>query len=218
MALRITCPYCSRRHELAEPYPLPGSDLHCWCGAALSISYPAGLMERLRKRGIRFQGDADGEELEEDAFMDSAVPKLRPNQHCPSTQRRSRHRAGSLRPPATKAQPVAPPLESSGNPASDLRRSTPGKNSKKYNHEAKDPHATPRRRHGGDVLASEALQAAREYEAAMNRRPQQRRPHPGKRSPKQARTRHSRGQPRDHCGHGRSGTLRRGPLRTRRHR
>ena len=68
MALRITCPYCSRKHELAEPYPLPGSDLHCWCGAALSISYPAGLMDRLRKRGIRFQGDPEPFEIEEESL------------------------------------------------------------------------------------------------------------------------------------------------------
>ena len=73
MALRITCPYCERRHELAEPYPLPGSDLHCWCGAALSISYPAGLMERLRKKGIRFQGDPGPGELQEDEFTEEEV-------------------------------------------------------------------------------------------------------------------------------------------------
>jgi penicillin-binding protein 1A len=71
MALRITCPYCSRKHELAEPYPLPGSDLHCWCGAGLSISYPAGLMERLRKRGIRFQDDPTSDELAQDDSLET---------------------------------------------------------------------------------------------------------------------------------------------------
>jgi penicillin-binding protein 1A len=73
MALRITCPYCSRKHELAEPYPLPGSDLHCWCGAGLSISYPAGLMERLRNRGIRFQDDPLPGELEEENLEVSSL-------------------------------------------------------------------------------------------------------------------------------------------------
>jgi penicillin-binding protein 1A len=57
MALKITCPHCSRRHELKQPYPLPGSELHCWCGRALAISYPPGLMDRLRSRGVRFAGD-----------------------------------------------------------------------------------------------------------------------------------------------------------------
>ncbi len=57
MALKITCPHCSRRHELKQPYPLPGSELHCWCGRALAISYPPGLMDRLRTRGVRFAGD-----------------------------------------------------------------------------------------------------------------------------------------------------------------
>ncbi|MEC7240015.1 MAG: PBP1A family penicillin-binding protein [Myxococcota bacterium] len=74
MALKITCPYCSRRHELTEPYPLPGSDLHCWCGAALSISYPAGLMERLRKRGIRFQGDPELDSIDEEE-----IPSVEPD-------------------------------------------------------------------------------------------------------------------------------------------
>jgi len=73
MALRITCPYCSRKHELAEPYPLPGSDLHCWCGAGLSISYPAGLMDRLRKRGIRFQDDPLPGDLEDES---SEIPSV----------------------------------------------------------------------------------------------------------------------------------------------
>ena len=59
MALKISCPHCSRRHELTAPYPLPGSEVHCWCGRGLSISYPAGLVERLRARGLKFQGDDD---------------------------------------------------------------------------------------------------------------------------------------------------------------
>ena len=69
MALKITCPHCSRRHELKQPYPLPGSELHCWCGRALAISYPPGLMDRLRSRGVRFAGDP----LPVDASEDETV-------------------------------------------------------------------------------------------------------------------------------------------------
>ncbi len=59
MALRITCPHCGDKHRLAEPFPKPGSELHCACGHTLAISYPPGLTDDLRRRGKRFQGDLE---------------------------------------------------------------------------------------------------------------------------------------------------------------
>ena len=37
MALRITCPHCGNKHLLAEPFPKPGSELHCECGHLPSL-------------------------------------------------------------------------------------------------------------------------------------------------------------------------------------
>ncbi len=55
MALKITCPHCSTAHRLGEPYPVPGVEVHCnQCGRTLSISYPEGMIERLRRKGVAF--------------------------------------------------------------------------------------------------------------------------------------------------------------------
>ena len=59
MALKITCPHCTHSHRLTDPYPTAGSEVQCGgCGRALAISYPQGLIERLRANGARIQGDA----------------------------------------------------------------------------------------------------------------------------------------------------------------
>jgi membrane carboxypeptidase/penicillin-binding protein len=54
MALKITCPHCSRLHRLSQPYPVPGTELQCQCGRVLSVSYPRGMMDRLRDKGSAF--------------------------------------------------------------------------------------------------------------------------------------------------------------------
>jgi len=55
MALKITCPHCSQPRRLHSPYPLPGSEVHCRsCGRVLSISYPPGMVEKLRGKGVQF--------------------------------------------------------------------------------------------------------------------------------------------------------------------
>ena len=58
MALKLSCPHCGQVHRLASPMPQPGSELQCWCGRVLSISYPPGLVEKLRGQGVTFEGDA----------------------------------------------------------------------------------------------------------------------------------------------------------------
>lgn len=59
MALKITCPHCGRKHPLEEPFPLPGSERQCDCGRTLSITYPVGMMEKLRGGGKAFQPELD---------------------------------------------------------------------------------------------------------------------------------------------------------------
>lgn len=59
MALKITCPHCSHPRRLSSPYPLPGSEVHCRsCGRVLSISYPPGMVEKLRGKGATFSEPA----------------------------------------------------------------------------------------------------------------------------------------------------------------
>jgi len=58
MALKLSCPHCSRVHRLAAPYPVPGTELQCWCGRVLSISYPPGLVNRLQTKGETFRDDS----------------------------------------------------------------------------------------------------------------------------------------------------------------
>ncbi|MCB9777990.1 MAG: transglycosylase domain-containing protein [Alphaproteobacteria bacterium] len=55
MALKITCPHCGEIRRLSQPYPLPGTEVGCdGCGRSLAISYPAGMVDRMRDRGVRF--------------------------------------------------------------------------------------------------------------------------------------------------------------------
>jgi len=58
MALKITCPHCGHPHRIGSPYPVPGTELQCQCGRVLSISYPKGMMDRLRERGETFSDPA----------------------------------------------------------------------------------------------------------------------------------------------------------------
>ena len=73
MALKISCPHCGEPHKLRDPYPDPGSEVQCGsCGAALAITYPVGLVERLRAKGARFQSDP--------ATQPTPAPTPRPEQ------------------------------------------------------------------------------------------------------------------------------------------
>ena len=55
MALKLTCPHCSHPHRLSQPYPVPGTELQCrQCGRVLSVSYPTGMMQRLKDKGVKF--------------------------------------------------------------------------------------------------------------------------------------------------------------------
>lgn len=57
MALQITCPHCRNPNRVGEPYPLPGTERQCVCGRALAIGYAPGMMDYLRSRGAKFEGD-----------------------------------------------------------------------------------------------------------------------------------------------------------------
>ena len=54
MALKITCPHCGTIRRLSQPYPLPGTELQCdGCGRGLAISYPPGMVDRMRAKGVQ---------------------------------------------------------------------------------------------------------------------------------------------------------------------
>ncbi|TVQ92741.1 MAG: hypothetical protein EA397_06185 [Deltaproteobacteria bacterium] len=58
MPLKLTCPTCSQPTRLSEPYPLPGAEIMCTsCGVAMTVSYPTGVIQKLRDRGKTFAED-----------------------------------------------------------------------------------------------------------------------------------------------------------------
>lgn len=85
MALKITCPHCGQPRRLHSPYPLPGSEVHCRsCGRVLSISYPPGMVEKLRKKGVRFAeqvplGDDNGHFISPDQPLPRTPPPPQPD-------------------------------------------------------------------------------------------------------------------------------------------
>lgn len=60
MPLKLPCPVCGRPTRLVEPYPLPGTEIQCYnCGTPLAITYPPGVVDKLKQRGKRFQTEAE---------------------------------------------------------------------------------------------------------------------------------------------------------------
>lgn len=58
MPVKLSCPKCAHDVPLDEPLPLPGDTVMCAsCGAGLAVSYPPGILARLRARGKRFAGE-----------------------------------------------------------------------------------------------------------------------------------------------------------------
>jgi len=60
MSIKITCPKrsCQTRQSVPQPFPLPGSTIQCIeCGQKISMTYPKGAIDKLRTKGIAFQGD-----------------------------------------------------------------------------------------------------------------------------------------------------------------
>ena len=86
MALRISCPHCGTPHRLSDPYPQPGSELQCTgCGRALAITYPVGLVEKLRARGAHFEGETTSPtpvtpELEPHKLSYQGAPETEPTE------------------------------------------------------------------------------------------------------------------------------------------
>lgn len=103
MALKITCPHCGAIRRLSQPYPVPGTELQCdGCGRGLAISYPKGMVDRMRGQGVRFH----------DPFADKPTPVPAPAPAAP--------RADPGPPPASPAAgplPPPPPLPTAHRPA-----------------------------------------------------------------------------------------------------
>ena len=58
MPLKLPCPKCGNKTPLSEPLPLPGSEIRCTnCTSALLVSYPPGVMQKLKDRGKTFAAD-----------------------------------------------------------------------------------------------------------------------------------------------------------------
>lgn len=93
MPLKLTCPTCTEPNRVSEPYPLPGAEIMCTrCGTAMSVSYPTGVIQKLRELGKRFS--------EPDASS--------PRDAAANAQRTSRAAGGT---PAPVPPPPPPDLE-----------------------------------------------------------------------------------------------------------
>ena len=89
MPLKLTCPNCGTPTRVSEPYPLPGVEIQCvGCATAMSVTYPPGVMDLLRKRGKAFQ-----EEQPPAAF---GVPSLPPGQPTVPRAAKSSSRPGPV--------------------------------------------------------------------------------------------------------------------------
>ncbi len=125
MALKITCPHCGTIRRLAQPYPLPGTELQCaGCGRGLAISYPTGMVDRMRDKGVRFDDPyADSGPGSPADFADDEGPTrlARPPQApAPKTPPGAAQTPAPTRPlPAASPVLRPPPPEPSVTPGAD---------------------------------------------------------------------------------------------------
>jgi len=76
MSLKITCPKCKSKQSIPQPLPLPGSTIQCIeCGQKISMTYPEGVIDKLRAKGLQFEGDTP-----------TNTPPVRPKIHQKSQQ------------------------------------------------------------------------------------------------------------------------------------
>ena len=103
MSLKITCSKCKSPHVLREPLPLPGSQVHCsTCGLKMTMTYPVGLLDKLRSRGIKFQ---DSE------LVDApAASVISPNKEIAS-QKKSPSSSPKKRQPNPSSEKEAPQIQ-----------------------------------------------------------------------------------------------------------
>ena len=101
MPLRLTCPHCGNPQRLDEPFPLPGTNIQCEaCGATLAVTYPDGVIEKLRERGKAFQSEESARK--ESQYAAARAPKA--EVPSPPSQKPLSYKAAST--PAPKPPPV----------------------------------------------------------------------------------------------------------------
>lgn len=121
--MKLTCPNCGREHPLREPFPAPGSRIVCACGRRLSVQYPPATLEQLRKRGARFQTEAESAlsaGAATAAGVDDEATSLFTASQIEEASRAARTAGGTLVPEA--APPVRPPVRVLPPTPSDLRK------------------------------------------------------------------------------------------------
>lgn len=107
--MKLTCPNCGREHPLREPFPVPGSRIVCPCGRRLSVQYSPATLEQLKKRGARFQTEAEsalGANRAIPGGVDEEATSLFTAQQIEEASRAARTAGGTLVPEA------APPVRS----------------------------------------------------------------------------------------------------------
>lgn len=58
MSLKVTCPSCKTTQSVNSPLPQPGSTIQCVnCATKISMTYPVGVIDKLRAKGYTFAGE-----------------------------------------------------------------------------------------------------------------------------------------------------------------
>ena len=108
MPLKLTCPHCGHPAKLVEPFPLPGAQVQCeGCGAGLAVSYPDGVVDRLKTRGRIFQSEESAAQETEQRAKGTRTPKAK---RPPARSKAPlSHRAASKSAPKAPKRPVVDP-------------------------------------------------------------------------------------------------------------
>ncbi len=113
MPLKLTCPHCRQPTRLTEPLPLPGGQVQCeGCRAALTVTYPQGVMEDLKRRGKQFVPTHE-------PVQRTAAPKSAPS---PAKAQPPAGKPSAPPPTGRKPRAPAPPPPRDDEPATSVDR------------------------------------------------------------------------------------------------
>lgn len=76
MSLKVTCPSCKTTQSVHSPLPQPGSTIQCVsCATKISMTYPVGVIDKLRAKGYTFEGEVATETPTPPTISDSKEKK-----------------------------------------------------------------------------------------------------------------------------------------------
>ncbi len=136
MPLKLTCPKCGSPNRVGEPYPMPGDTVQCTnCAAPMLVSYPKGVIDKLRERGKTFAGDASKPPT---PVRRAPTPAPPPPSGLRSKQASDVPKPRVARPPKPTAPPAPTPVDTREVAPTSVDRQPPAAQST-----APDVHDTP---------------------------------------------------------------------------